>query len=554
MASVAPKKRKRPLPVTFQKLVVPLVGNIQGHIRVLNDPDSGPRAEVKKGEDGKYVKIDDPVQFRKTMIVGPNYKFKFKKAFQNAEEKWNVFIGEAPLILVLSEYKAFIETKNGGMEEVEFRLVAPIDKFQNPVRFQYYSPRTRNWMELKGNPQSHFPKKIWQEYILPNIHLIGERRAKSLARLHPYFHYARGDKDHLFGVHFDGKNEKCVTTLMNPLGAFENFNFVHHRLPFSVDLRPLDVAQKRCMKTVLERYKRITNLTNESYETIKRKKQLPDLKLMTTDHPYICPPRNDPKACLFDEKKKQCVRPPTLTRTPNTCRKIRHMLQNRSKNIKFLLEHVSRRNCNLFFAAANAAGSSVNSRKLMDEVRKRYAPRLADRYTFLDPQNPPCETNEDLLILFEEVDNVFFDGSLRTSELKLPKLRVRFIKNDDAGLYEEKKNRLSINVRGISKRVKEKPFSYNYDGKVFRNRFEAILGTLMHEIAHYLADAVFDCPDKTSDGHGFGWAAFYKYFFGGGGEKIERWRPAFTRGTFEEEMEPFIASGQEDIGIATIVR
>lgn len=60
-------------------------------------------------------------------------------------------------------------------------------------------------------------------------------------------------------------------------------------------------------------------------------------------HPLICPHPMKPSACLFDEKKKKCVRPPD----GRPCRKVYNRMENRPRSLYVLLKGYPKR-CTMF--------------------------------------------------------------------------------------------------------------------------------------------------------------------------------------------------------------
>lgn len=546
------KKQIRKKDVASKYLRLKMKGHPEKvRIRVAAHPDTGIYAEFKNPTDGQWVHITNRDEFE-SQIASAKERREFKHAFRDAGEKWQVHIGNQDIVVNLL-YKA-----RERRQRIHFRLVAPLGEFTLPVVIEYSIGEVGEWKRVESPVEQKFPPQVWQN-IVQSMSKVGQQRAKALQRLHPQFQYIPLDKDHKLGVYLDESGEHCVWSSMNPYGGFQEIKDIgaFQRDHPSLDTKPIELAQKRCLQAIVYRYRKTTNLTDpDIWQMVdESSKEFPDTfpkpNVNFPDHPYICPPQNDPKACFFDEKKKTCTRPPR----GRTCRSVRDQMQNRTQNVSLLLDNWSLkpqkpgyidsahggRNCGLFYASAKAArGPSLNYRRFMDEVRKRYSKRIT--HPILDPKNPPVLNVADLSVLFEEMDNVYFGGSLREGKFPthafgvLPIPQVRDMKectnaevmkapHEYLALYLIKNNTIYVNLHELKKVWDVKCVQANKlqtDGRAVRSHFDLILNSLTHETAHWLTH-IFECDHDGFGGHGPGWLALSKYFFGGGDQDAERY-------------------------------
>lgn len=494
-------------------------------------------------------------------IANEQDKERFIKTLREAQDKYAMHYGIQPIIYPLPFKTYQVLEGNNELQEVKLRLYAP-SEVNRPIIVEYYDPSIQKWEKLYGDLRERFPdrfqgsgKREW-EYIQQWMTLVAHRRANAMKRSHANFQFFQLDGIYYAVYGTFGKGRCTLARLALPTGEFREIKDVNAYLEETdLPVEHVDKIQKKYMTACIQDYghkeKQIANLTEEK---LLEKGTMRGFDVKRTvheakQHPYICPPKNNPKACLFDEKKKICVEPKPGIK----CRHLRNQLRNRTKNLYLLFHHFGldvkkvvddafpfynhkfTNICEMFYSAAMAGGHSTNLRGLFKKAKQLYAKRKG---LPLSTDNPPVESTADLRILYEVIDVVYFDHSLIPFSVEVPppmkplKMLLIKMKNRKQELAFFEHTRVEIvlylatikrqwadTVEQIRQEGHPSRTAIETDGVPVRNEFELILSTLNHELAHYL-NYRFGCIEDFQGGHTPSWTALYKYFFGGGHQDI----------------------------------
>lgn len=232
-------------------------------------------------------------------------------------------------------------------------------------------------------------------------------------------------------------------------------------------------------------------------------------------HPLICPQPGKPKECMYDVKENKCIQPPP-GRGP--CRKVYNRMENRSRNLFELMEK-SENPCHMFYSAAKTAkGMQINARVLREMVRAKYQELQGGKPLFY------LDEFEHVDVLFDAIDHVYFEGTLRAWLVKNTK-RFRI----NMGLFEKATGwhaqagddgSIDINVPAIEKNIKSNRKKNKHllsDGIHVKDELEYMITVLTHEVAHLIANSMkchIPSHEDIDEYHGPVWRMVSKYFFG----------------------------------------
>jgi hypothetical protein len=224
------------------------------------------------------------------------------------------------------------------------------------------------------------------------------------------------------------------------------------------------------------------------------------------EHKYICPKANNPKACVYNIKKKTCEMP----KSTEKCRHIYNKIRNRTKDIaKIDNARENKETCDFFYNASEVAGGmTLNFKKLRKKTKQTFF-KLKGSKTF-DPTE-----KEDLLILLESIDKVYFQNTLQKwiVKKKIPFNFKYYEREDDTyAFYSRNEQAIFINLRKIKPKKEYKDVIS--DGMHVSGMLEYFIALICHELSHMLVHKL-KCPEDNADEcHGPIFRMFNKYFFG----------------------------------------
>jgi hypothetical protein len=151
---------------------------------------------------------------------------------------------------------------------------------------------------------------------------------------------------------------------------------------------------------------------------------------------------------------------------------------------------------------------TLNFKKLRKKTKQTFF-KLKGSKTF-DPTE-----KEDLLILLESIDKVYFQNTLQKwiVKKKIPFNFKYYEREDDTyAFYSRNEQAIFINLRKIKPKKEYKDVIS--DGMHVSGMLEYFIALICHELSHMLVHK-FKCPEDNADEcHGPIFRMFNKYFFG----------------------------------------
>lgn len=517
-------KRKREVPLASRVFQVEIKDppDTKIYVKITAFPESGIALEVKRGHHSEGIDRNDLLR----QLRSKKDEATFFRHYALVEKQLEKYLnqGDEPII------KEIVPKL--------WRVVGKVD-LQNWTKggmtIQKYNKKKRAWRPafdgIGGWALEEFKGKD-REKLLEVGGQIADRLAKLLERKLPHAQFFHDIKA---AVYINPELNSCETVFRNRYGVYYSQSSLDlQRQPVEIQKR-LEKAEKRCIKMNDVRFAKTTNTTihkPERWWNDEIQYQYKQEMIRSRDHRYICPQKDNPKACFFDEETKRCIEPPDKKMN---CRRIRNLAQNRTRDLDLLLSQErsflgrSRNPCMIFRAAAETGGSSVNfNNTLLKRVGEEYKQREIV---------PKFEETKDLWDLWKIVDHIYFDDSLTDyfdQRSKLPELVVETdSKLPYFGLYDwPPENTIHINIASITEaweRIQQKKKSYldekkegvpflKQDNTETKSLFLMIVKVFLHELAHYLQSNIENCDSFGQ--HDINWLMLHKYFFGGGDSHV----------------------------------